>query len=461
MNKQLEASELLQKPKKIPMECSDTEDSEFSDIEDGEFSEYEESEPEEKKIEICSDNSNSDINSKENEASESKPEKILNICERSRTRVLSSSENETENVQASPNERIQEGSASERLSLHNTFEDTSGPTGYAKRNIMKDKVISAFSLLIDSHILQRIIFCTESKASRVLDKKWTLTETKLKAFLGILYARGAYEAKNLKLSYLWNTKWGPSFFSSTMSRNEFVEILKFIRFEEEDDRSQRLKNDKFALISTVWDKFIENNQNCYKPGANITIEEQLFPTKARCSFKQHLSNNSDKFGIKFWLTFDVQTKYVVNGFPYLGKSEKGLPETAEFYNKKKFDQMTKKYSVKFESRRWSLQVFFIILDLAGINAWILYKETTGEQISRKDFMFQLADELVAGNEKSRIGQRVSEIQSTSKYSPYPRKSCQIGYCNNNKTNAICDLCQKHVCGKCTQKKLYVCKKCDE
>ena len=65
-------------------------------------------------------------------------------------------------VQASSNEiaadgtkwkRIQEGSISGRLSLHNIFEDTSGPTGYAKRNIMKDKVISAFSLLIDSYML--------------------------------------------------------------------------------------------------------------------------------------------------------------------------------------------------------------------------------------------------------------------------------------------------------------------
>ena len=51
---------------------------------------------------------------------------------------------------------------------------------------MKDKVISALSLLIDSHMLQHIS-CTESEASQVLGKKWILTETKLKAFLRILY----------------------------------------------------------------------------------------------------------------------------------------------------------------------------------------------------------------------------------------------------------------------------------
>ena len=42
----------------------------------------------------------------------------------------------------------------------------------------------------------------ELKASCVLGKKWTLTKTKLNAFIEILYARRAYEAKNLKLSYL-------------------------------------------------------------------------------------------------------------------------------------------------------------------------------------------------------------------------------------------------------------------
>ena len=69
MCKQLEASESLQKLKRIPVECSD--------IEDNEFSEYEGSEPGEKEIEICSDNSNSDINNKATESSESKPENIL------------------------------------------------------------------------------------------------------------------------------------------------------------------------------------------------------------------------------------------------------------------------------------------------------------------------------------------------------------------------------------------------
>lgn len=34
-----------------------------------------------------------------------------------------------------------------------------------------------------------------------------------------------------------------------------------------------------------------------------------------------MPNKLDKFGIKFWLASDVSSKYIVNGFPYLGKDE--------------------------------------------------------------------------------------------------------------------------------------------
>ncbi len=86
-------------------------------------------------------------------------------------------------------------------------------------------------------------------------------------------------------------------------------------------RPQRLQTDKFALASEVWKNFIENSILCYKPGENVTIYAQLFPTKARYRFTQYIANKHDKFGIKFWLLADVDSKYLLNGFPYLGKDE--------------------------------------------------------------------------------------------------------------------------------------------
>ncbi|KFM74882.1 hypothetical protein X975_01344, partial [Stegodyphus mimosarum] len=58
---------------------------------------------------------------------------------------------------------------------------------------------------------------------------------------------------------------------------------------------------------------------CYKPGENITVDEQLFLSKTCCRFFQYVPNKPDKFGIKFWLAIDVNSKYIIKTFPYLGK----------------------------------------------------------------------------------------------------------------------------------------------
>ena len=94
---------------------------------------------------------------------------------------------------------------------------------------------------------------------------------------------------------------------------------------------------------------------------------------------------------------------------------KRVPETIAFYNKTKFgvdvvDQMTRKYSVKAGSFRWPLQVFFNILDLAAVNAWILCKVCTGSKISRKEFIF------CQRSDASFLSLSTSEV----------RKSCQMG-----------------------------------
>lgn len=321
----------------------------------------------------------------------------------------------------------------------------------------------------------------------------------LDAFIAVLYARGIYGASKFDLHSLWSKPWGPPFFTETMSRDRFSEIMRFLRFDIKQTRSFRLQSDKFALASEVWYKFINNSILCYKPGEYITIDEQLFPTKARCRFTQYIASKPDKYGIKFWLAVDIKSKYLVNGFPYLGKDEtrpsgqslgenvvlrliepykgkgrnvttdnfftslklahelkkknvslvgtmnrrrrevptsatettsqlystklytcddisltsyrckpkknviilssmhpdisvgsdeKQKPETIDFYNSTKYgvdvvDQMTRKYTVKAGSRRWPMQVFYNVLDLAAINAWILFNEVSKKNIARR------------------------------------------------------------------------------
>ena len=87
------------------------------------------------------------------------------------------------------------------------------------------------------------------------------------------------------------------------------------------ERRRNLEKDKFCLASSLWNPFIENCEKEFRPNANITLNKQQLPCKARCKFIQYMANKPDKFGIKFWMAVDVETKYLFNGFLYAGKDE--------------------------------------------------------------------------------------------------------------------------------------------
>lgn len=64
-------------------------------------------------------------------------------------------------------------------------------------------------------------------------------------------------------------------------------FFKFIRFDNKSESRQRLQSVKFTLVLAVWNKLIENSQDCFKPGECIIENEYLFPTKARYRFIQY------------------------------------------------------------------------------------------------------------------------------------------------------------------------------
>lgn len=80
-----------------------------------------------------------------------------------------------------------------------------------------------------------------------------------------------------------------------------------------------MKQTSSVLHIILWNIFIENCKMAYTPNQNLTVDEQLLPCKARCKFIQYIASKPDKFGLKFWLLVDAESKYMFNGFPYLGK----------------------------------------------------------------------------------------------------------------------------------------------
>ncbi|KAL2722912.1 piggyBac transposable element-derived protein 4-like [Vespula maculifrons] len=122
------------------------------------------------------------------------------------------------------------------------------------------------------------------------------------------------------------------------------------------------------------------------------------------------------------------------------KSDTRIPKTIRFYNSTKFsvdvnDHMARKYSVKSKYQRWPLEIFSNILDLVGISAWILYKETT-----------ELGIEYQKESQLSKECSSKTIINTAIDSSGW--KACQIRYC---KVNKICIKCKKILIWKITSK----------
>ena len=85
-----------------------------------------------------------------------------------------------------------------------------------------------------------------------------------------------------------------------MSRDYFLKILKFLRF---DDKLNRVKSgrgaEKFATIRQVFEHFANFCQKKYTYKLSLTVDEQLMLLKSRCSFVTFMPNKPDKYGVKF------------------------------------------------------------------------------------------------------------------------------------------------------------------
>ena len=149
-------------------------------------------------------------------------------------------------------------------------------------------------------MLRNIQKCTIAEAQRVKgDPNWRISLDELEKFLGLIIARGVIGGGILSILSMWKRLWGCALFSKTMSRHRFLEIMKYLRFDLKSERRRNLEKDKFCLASSLWNPFIENCQKAFRPNANITVDEQLFPCKVGCKFTQCMANKPDKFGIKF------------------------------------------------------------------------------------------------------------------------------------------------------------------
>ena len=109
--------------------------------------------------------------------------------------------------------------------------------------------------------------------------------------------------------------------------------------------------------------------------------------------------------------------------------------------------MARSMTTKSGTRRWPQACMFNMIDLAAINAFILFKAVTGQKISRRKFMKQLIEEMILHSSKCCETSTINTLPETGNAHS---KRHQCSYCRN-KTSMHCNNCEKLVCGKCSIK----------
>ncbi|CAF4474867.1 unnamed protein product, partial [Rotaria sp. Silwood2] len=177
-------------------------------------------------------------------------------------------------------------------------------------NILKKKsgsvttvqtIFDVFKLFFTNDILDEIVLQTNKYAKRYFTEqhymqlnarnhqtkliKWRdLDRTKLEAFIGLLIQAGVGHNNHESITELWGISKNRPIFHATMPLRRFKQLSQH-----------------------------------FIPSDNLTVDEQLVPFQGRCSFVQYMPTKPAKYGIKFWVLCDADSRYVLALELYTGK----------------------------------------------------------------------------------------------------------------------------------------------
>ncbi|XP_051158566.1 piggyBac transposable element-derived protein 4-like [Leptopilina boulardi] len=155
--------------------------------------------------------------------------------------------------------------------------------------------------------------------------------------------------------------------------------------------------------------------------------------------------------------------------------EKLLPEIISFYNSTKggvdvVDKLSAKYNVARDTYRWPLVIFFGILNVAGINSFVIYSLNSAKEIQRRTFLKTLAHELAKPQLLQRSSIRSLQFNLRKEMQRYfgldqgsvnNNDPFRCGYCPKRKNRYSKTNCIRCSFKVCTEHTVKVCYKCFE
>ena len=81
--------------------------------------------------------------------------------------------------------------------------------------------------------------------------------------------------------------------------------MSFDDYKTSDER--KITNKKFFKMNTFYDIFRKNIRAVFIPGKNLTIDENVFSFRGRCSHRQYIKSKPTRYGLKYNNIIDTNT----------------------------------------------------------------------------------------------------------------------------------------------------------
>lgn len=163
-------------------------------------------------------------------------------------------------------------------------------------------------------------------------KTWIPTDSlEMYAVLGLLITAGALKANREPVHFLWckNPLYSRPIFPAAMSRDRFLELIWFMRFDDLSTRVERRGIDKLAAFREVFEIFVGHCKESYYPSSHLTIDEQLVGFRGKCPFRVYMKSKPAKYGIKIWALVDANAVFATNLQIYTGKEGNKAEKTRQ------------------------------------------------------------------------------------------------------------------------------------
>lgn len=184
-----------------------------------------------------------------------------------------------------------------------------------------------YSTFVDGDLLSMIVAETNRNARHYVDtedigprarmKNWKDTDVReMERFFAIIMYMGIVTYPSIAEYWSTNGLYSNETVSSTMSRNRFQLLLRFVHFSNNQEEGSTERFHKFVrVLDALQDKFCD----ACKPGERIVVDESMIPFRGRLSFLQYLPGRSSKYGNKMFKLCDCDG-YTFRLKVYTGKS---------------------------------------------------------------------------------------------------------------------------------------------